>query len=109
MSSTLQRLPRSAVSTFSAIRLSTLNRPRNYSGIAERASGLLKSLGWRSRPVAVANGEKSLVLRAGEQERGMKVRSSVKKLCDGCMSVRRKGYLYIICSKNPKHKQRQGA
>ncbi|KAF2840483.1 hypothetical protein M501DRAFT_931906, partial [Patellaria atrata CBS 101060] len=36
------------------------------------------------------------------------VRSSVKKLCDGCKSVRRKGgrYVYIICSKNPKHKQR---
>lgn len=42
------------------------------------------------------------------QVRGMKVRSSVKKLCDGCKSVRRKGgkYVYIICSKNPKHKQR---
>ena len=40
--------------------------------------------------------------------RGMKVRSSVKKLCDGCKSVRRKKgrYVYIICSKNPKHKQR---
>ncbi|KAK7547618.1 50S ribosomal protein L36 [Phyllosticta citricarpa] len=45
-----------------------------------------------------------------EQIRGMKVRSSVKKMCDGCKSVRRKGgrYVYIICSKNPKHKQRQG-
>ncbi|KAI9797703.1 MAG: hypothetical protein M1833_005364 [Piccolia ochrophora] len=42
------------------------------------------------------------------QARGMKVRSSVKKLCDGCKSVRRKGYVYIICSKNAKHKQRQG-
>lgn len=43
-----------------------------------------------------------------QQTRGMKVRSSVKKLCDGCKSVRRKGgkYVYIICSKNPKHKQR---
>jgi len=43
-----------------------------------------------------------------QQQRGMKVRSSVKKLCDGCKSVRRKGgkYVYIICSKNPKHKQR---
>ncbi|KAF2030297.1 hypothetical protein EK21DRAFT_65867 [Setomelanomma holmii] len=42
------------------------------------------------------------------QSRGMKVRSSVKKLCDGCKSVRRKKgrYVYIICSKNPKHKQR---
>ena len=42
------------------------------------------------------------------QVRGMKVRSSVKKLCEGCKSVRRKGgkYVYIICSKNAKHKQR---
>ncbi|CUS11788.1 unnamed protein product [Tuber aestivum] len=40
--------------------------------------------------------------------RGMKVRSAVKKLCDCCKSVRRKGRVYIICSKNPKHKQRQG-
>ena len=28
------------------------------------------------------------------------------RLCE--QSVRRKGYVYIICSKNPKHKQRQG-
>lgn len=37
--------------------------------------------------------------------RGMKVRSSVKKFCDGCSVVRRKGYLYVVCSKDPKHKQ----
>ncbi|ETW87177.1 hypothetical protein HETIRDRAFT_377961 [Heterobasidion irregulare TC 32-1] len=40
--------------------------------------------------------------------RGMKVRSSVKLLCDGCNVVRRKGRLYVLCSKNPRHKQRQG-
>jgi large subunit ribosomal protein L36 len=47
-------------------------------------------------------------LQTAPQIRGMKVRSSVKKLCDGCKSVRRKKgrYVYIICSKNPKHKQR---
>ncbi|KAK7627733.1 ribosomal protein L36-domain-containing protein [Phyllosticta paracitricarpa] len=63
---------------------------------------------WASRPVmAVAQYKSGGVL---EQIRGMKVRSSVKKMCDGCKSVRRKGgrYVYIICSKNPKHKQRQG-
>ncbi|KAJ9297543.1 hypothetical protein DTO271G3_4318 [Paecilomyces variotii] len=43
-----------------------------------------------------------------EQVRGMKTRSSVKRLCDGCKPVRRKNRVYIICSKNPKHKQRQG-
>ncbi|KIK70959.1 hypothetical protein GYMLUDRAFT_126591, partial [Collybiopsis luxurians FD-317 M1] len=37
--------------------------------------------------------------------RGMKVRSSVKVMCDGCSVVRRKGRVYVICSKNPKHKQ----
>ena len=37
--------------------------------------------------------------------RGMKVRSSVKVMCDGCSVVRRKGRIYIICSRNPKHKQ----
>ena len=36
------------------------------------------------------------------------VRTSVKRLCDGCKAVKRKKkYVYIICSKNPKHKQRQ--
>ncbi|KAF8905563.1 ribosomal protein L36-domain-containing protein [Gymnopilus junonius] len=40
--------------------------------------------------------------------RGMKVRSSVKLMCDGCNVVRRKGRVYVVCSKNPKHKQRQG-
>ena len=37
--------------------------------------------------------------------RGMKVRASVKVMCDGCSVVKRKGRVYIICSKNPKHKQ----
>ncbi|CAG8567545.1 16730_t:CDS:1 [Acaulospora morrowiae] len=40
--------------------------------------------------------------------RGMKVRSSVKRLCDGCYTVKRKGTVYVLCKKNPKHKQRQG-
>ncbi|KAJ5949163.1 hypothetical protein N7454_000747 [Penicillium verhagenii] len=42
------------------------------------------------------------------QVRGMKTRSSVKRLCDGCKPVRRKNRVFIICSKNAKHKQRQG-
>ncbi|ORZ24260.1 ribosomal protein L36-domain-containing protein [Absidia repens] len=40
--------------------------------------------------------------------RTMKVRSSVKKLCDGCTTVRRRGKLFVTCNKNKKHKQRQG-
>ncbi|HRZ95196.1 MAG TPA: 50S ribosomal protein L36 [Candidatus Moranbacteria bacterium] len=37
----------------------------------------------------------------------MKVRASVKKICDKCKTIKRKGKLYVICP-NPKHKQRQG-
>ncbi len=38
----------------------------------------------------------------------MKVRASVRKLCDSCKIIRRKGVVRVICKKNPKHKQRQG-
>ncbi|RVX73903.1 hypothetical protein B0A52_02793 [Exophiala mesophila] len=47
-------------------------------------------------------------VQSAVQSRGMKTRSSVKRLCDGCKPVRRKNRVFIICSKNPKHKQRQG-
>ncbi|MCL4125751.1 UNVERIFIED_CONTAM: hypothetical protein GTU68_047160 [Idotea baltica] len=38
----------------------------------------------------------------------MKVRASVKKICGYCKVVRRKGKIYVLCSRTPKHKQRQG-
>lgn len=38
----------------------------------------------------------------------MKVRSSVKKMCEYCKIVRRKGVVRVVCKKFPKHKQRQG-
>ncbi|HAP08995.1 MAG: 50S ribosomal protein L36 [Planctomyces sp.] len=38
----------------------------------------------------------------------MKVRSSVKRICDFCKLVRRRGKIFVICSSNPRHKQRQG-
>ncbi len=37
----------------------------------------------------------------------MKVRASVKKICENCKIIKRKGVVRVIC-KNPKHKQRQG-
>jgi large subunit ribosomal protein L36 len=37
----------------------------------------------------------------------MKVRSSVKKICEKCFLIRRKGNLLVLCV-NLKHKQRQG-
>ena len=37
----------------------------------------------------------------------MKVRPSVKRICDKCRVLKRGGVIRVICS-NPKHKQRQG-
>lgn len=37
----------------------------------------------------------------------MKVRASVKPICDKCKVIKRKGRVMVICE-NPKHKQRQG-
>jgi large subunit ribosomal protein L36 len=37
----------------------------------------------------------------------MKVRTSVKKICEHCKVIRRRGRVAVICT-NPKHKQRQG-
>lgn len=37
----------------------------------------------------------------------MKVMSSVRRICERCKVIRRKGIVRIICD-NPRHKQRQG-
>jgi large subunit ribosomal protein L36 len=56
----------------------------------------------------MASGEswklKSFRLFLGE---GMKVRASVKKICDKCKVIHRRGVVRVICE-NAKHKQRQG-
>ena len=38
----------------------------------------------------------------------MKVRASVKKICNKCRVIRRKGRVYVINKKNPRFKARQG-
>ncbi len=38
----------------------------------------------------------------------MKVRVSVKPMCDKCKIIKRNGIVRVICSVSPKHKQRQG-
>ena len=40
-------------------------------------------------------------------EPAMKVRASIKRICENCKIVRRRGVVYVVCS-NPRHKQRQG-
>ncbi|MES2224499.1 MAG: 50S ribosomal protein L36 [Patescibacteria group bacterium] len=36
----------------------------------------------------------------------MKIKSTVKKMCDKCKIVKRNRHLLVICD-NPKHKQKQ--
>nr|YP_010035917.1 ribosomal protein L36 [Changium smyrnioides]QQQ89153.1 ribosomal protein L36 [Changium smyrnioides] len=36
----------------------------------------------------------------------MKIRASVRKICEKCRLIRRRGRIIVICS-NPRHKQRQ--
>ncbi|MBN2087262.1 50S ribosomal protein L36 [Candidatus Peregrinibacteria bacterium] len=38
----------------------------------------------------------------------MKVRASVKKICEYCRVIKRKGVVRVICPRFKKHKQRQG-
>ena len=42
-----------------------------------------------------------------DREAAMKVRSSVKRICENCKLIKRHGKLLVICT-NPRHKQRQG-
>ncbi len=37
----------------------------------------------------------------------MKVKSSVKRICENCKIIKRRGVVRVICT-NPRHKQRQG-
>jgi large subunit ribosomal protein L36 len=43
-------------------------------------------------------------IREGE---AMKIRASVKPICDDCKTIRRHNAVQVTCS-NPRHRQRQG-
>jgi large subunit ribosomal protein L36 len=53
--------------------------------------------------------KESSVCQYRQQKGGIavKVRSSVKPICEKCKIIKRKGSIRVICE-NPKHKQRQG-
>jgi len=42
------------------------------------------------------------------EEKIMKVHASVKPRCEYCRVIKRKGVIRVICSRQPRHKQRQG-
>ena len=57
---------------------------------------------WRSKQAGVGR-----CLPPRQEVQNMKVKPSVKPICDKCKIIRRKGRVMVICE-NPKHKQRQG-
>ena len=58
---------------------------------------------------AESPGERSNIFELKERHghKKMKVKPSVKKICDKCKIIKRHGKIMVICE-NPKHKQRQG-
>ena len=70
------------------------SRSKNADGGFDSKSGLRVAFGLKD-----VDGKAS--------ERPMKIRSSVKRICESCKIVRRRGKVYVICE-NPRHKQRQG-
>ncbi|KAI3893473.1 hypothetical protein MKX03_022801 [Papaver bracteatum] len=60
------------------------------------------------RNVAAKNSEEEYHTLRDEHSEDMKVRSSVKKMCEFCRTVKRRGKVFVLCTANPKHKQRQG-
>ena len=61
---------------------------------------------WRS-PLCFGSVCDRLYLYA-RPELTVKVRTSVKPICEHCKIVKRNGVTRVICKRNPKHKQRQG-
>jgi len=58
--------------------------------------------------MARANGRSSDAGQpASQREDTMKVKPSVKRICDKCKVIRRHGRVMVICD-NARHKQRQG-
>jgi large subunit ribosomal protein L36 len=58
-------------------------------------------------PVARAGPQEPMEITHDESEASVKVRPSVKPMCEKCKIIRRRGRVLVICS-NPRHKQRQG-
>ena len=52
-------------------------------------------------------GKTARAYRQDKEEEKMKVKASVKPICEKCKIIKRHGKVMVICE-NPKHKQRQG-
>ncbi|GAA5914669.1 mitochondrial 54S ribosomal protein bL36m RTC6 [Sporobolomyces salmoneus] len=120
--STISSLPTPRTSTRSVSHLTSTeaSHPRSCgcARCAARSSPISTIVSPPSRPLSsstlstkrpeLANDVEKKQTSAAESKRGMKVRSSIKKYCEGCSIVKRQGTLFVLCSRDPKHKQRQG-
>lgn len=103
------------VQATSAVDASAAAQKRVFSLAAPKSTTATSLISAATRPTTAAVQHKcSHVHHVKQQTRGMKVHSSVKRRCEHCKIVRRKGgkrhngYMYVVCSANPRHKQRQG-
>lgn len=86
--------------------LSTVARTRNDGHICGPFCAHLQARNLSTTLLSRAmNQQMSTESSLAMQVRGMKVRSAVRKFCESCSVVKRKGKVYVICSANPKHKQ----
>ena len=92
-----------------SLRISKDRVHSDVTGNGQKASAVpcsrTEGLSLTGRQLAEGRAVSAAGLRGKEQE--MKVRASVKPMCDKCKVIKRKGVVRIICE-NPKHKQRQG-
>ena len=63
--------------------------------------------GQGNRPKQQENGTDGFRKKYRKVEITVKVKPSVKKICEKCKIIKRHGHVMVICE-NPKHKQRQG-
>jgi len=61
----------------------------------------------KAEKMSISWSDLSAADECGKGGKVMKVRPSVKPMCEKCKIIKRKGRIMVICD-NPKHKQRQG-
>lgn len=86
----------------SAFRALPANASRSF---ASAATSSLLAQPARTLSAISSHSLNSALTASAVAQRHFNVRAAVKKYCDGCTVVRRKGRVYIVCNKNPKHKQ----